>query len=169
MTLVTCIKNLVLSAGRSKSAIFVVISLLAPLTWSCGGQKAIRQETRCNERDSVMERVTTTTRPVTVPLSRVSLRLKEIQLSELEPGMMFRGKSGQASVQVEKKDSTIYITATCDSLQLLVEQQKTEIYRLRERFEEQKTTVEKRNFWKELKNGAIYILTGMGIMLLIKR
>lgn len=169
MILATCIENLVPSGERLKSVIFVVTCLSALLMSSCGGQKAIRSTTRCNEKDSVMERVTITSKPVTVPRSRVSLRLNEMQIARLQPGAMFQDKSGQASVTVEKKDSIIVVTAVCDSLQILVERQKTEIYKLRESIEKQETEFQKKNFWRDLKNGAFYILVGMGIMLIIRR
>lgn len=92
-----------------------------------------------------------------------------MQIARLQPGAMFQDKSGQASVTVEKKDSIIVVTAVCDSLQILVERQKTEIYKLRESIEKQETEFQKKNFWRDLKNGAFYILVGMGIMLIIRR
>lgn len=92
-----------------------------------------------------------------------------MQIARLQPGAMFRDKSGQASVTVEKKDSIIVVTAVCDSLQILVERQKTEIYKLRESIKKQEAEFQKKNFWRDLKNGAFYILVGMGIMLIIRR
>lgn len=168
MTLAICTKNWVISVGPWKSGIFAVILLLVPLMWNCGGPKIITREVHELQTDSVRERVTTTVKPVTVPQSQVSLRLPPGEIMNLPPSAEFRKQSGQASVRVEYRDSLIFITATCDSLQLITESQSREIYHLRTELSQLETIREKPpNRWKQAKTVVFYIAAGMVLMFII--
>lgn len=54
---------------------------------------------------------------LTVPQSQVVLKLPIGALRSLPKGAEFRDKSGQASASVQYDQDTVYIFATCDSLQ----------------------------------------------------
>lgn len=159
-------KNWDLSDGLLKNATFAVTLLFALLIQSCGGTK----ETTAihTSRDSMMFREISQIRPVTVPLTRAGLRLDLKEISNLTPGAVFTDKNGQASVRVERLDSIIYITAQCDSLQVLCENKTREIYHLRELLEQQKTEItEPPGWWATVKNNTFYIIIGMVLMALL--
>lgn len=151
-----------------KSVTAAIIFLSVLLIVSCGGPKVISRETREQQTDSVTERITTTVKRVTVPLSQADLRLEIKDVENLTPGAIFTDKNGQASVRVERRDSLIYITATCDSLQVLVESQSREIYHLREQLSQQENVREKTpGFWEQAKTAVFYIAAGMALMFMI--
>lgn len=54
---------------------------------------------------------------VTVPQSQVTLRIPIDDLRRLPKGSEFRDKSGQASASVQYDQDTVFVFATCDSLQ----------------------------------------------------
>lgn len=156
------------ASGFWKAAMAAAIFLFALLIGSCGGQKQMHKETR-SETDSILIRERSEITPITIPRTQVDLRLKVKDVESLTPGAVFTDKNGQASVRVEYRDSLIFITATCDSLQLLVENQSREIYHLRERLSEMEATREKTpGFWEQAKTAAFYIAVGMALMYIIK-
>jgi hypothetical protein len=53
-------------------------------------------------------------------------------LHNLPPLSGYRAEQGQAKLDVKMKGDTLYITATCDSLQLLVYQKEEELIRIRD-------------------------------------
>lgn len=155
-------------SGFWKVVTAAVILLFVLLIASCGGQKQINKEAR-HETDSVLIRERSEISPLIVPRTQVDLRLNLDNLVTLTPGASFTGKKGQASVKVERHDSIIYITATCDSLQLLIESQSREIYHLREKLSEKQTTREKSpGLWERTKTAAFYIASGMALMFIIQ-
>lgn len=160
-------KNWALSAVPSRNATFAVIFLFALLMWNCGGTKETTVS-HTSSRDSTMFREISRIRPVTVPLTQADLRLDLKEMANLTPGAVFQDKNGQASVQVERRDSIIIITATCDSLQILVESQYREITRLRSEVDQQATvTGQTPGWWKTFKNNAFYVMVGMTFMSVI--
>lgn len=155
------------ASGYWKAVTAAAIFLFALLTVSCGGQKQMHKETR-SETDSILIRERLEITPIVIPRTQADLRLKVKDVENLSPGAVFTDKNGQASVRVEYRDSLIYITATCDSLQLLVESQYREIYHLRERLSEMEATREKPpGFWEQAKTAAFYIAVGMVLMFII--
>lgn len=165
MTLQEYTKKWGLSAGRWRNVTVAVIFLLALSMWSCAGRKAISREIQRHETDSVRERITLTTELVKVPQSLVSLPLAPTDVMGLKTGQMYREQSGQASVTVEYRDSLIYITATCDSLQLVVESQNRELYHLRQTLKEREEQVSiKPGFWERIKNAVFFFALGCVFM-----
>lgn len=153
--------------GYSAAAITAATLLFVLLIQSCGGTKETTVS-HTSSKDSMMFREISLIRPVTVPLTRAGLRLDLKEISNLTPGAVFTDKNGQASVRVERRDSIIYITAQCDSLQVLCESKTREIYHLRELLEQQKTEItEPPGWWATVKNNTFYIATGMVLMLVI--
>lgn len=49
------------------------------------------------------------------------IQLSISSLRELPPNAVYEQRKGRAKVRVERKDTTIFITSTCDSLQRLVD------------------------------------------------
>lgn len=167
MTLQDYMKRWGLSAGQWRNVTFAVIFLFALLIQSCGSTKGTTVS-HTNRTDSLMIREISLILPVTVPLTRADLRLNLSDVANLTPGAVFSDKNGQASVRVERRDSIIYITATCDSLQVLCENKTREVYHLRELLEKQETKiVEPPGWWETFKNNAFYIAVGMVLMLVI--
>lgn len=153
--------------GLLTNAMFVVTLLLALSTQSCGRLKEVRR-IESHAADSITDRMIVTVRALNVPLTQAALRLNLSDLQTLTTGAVFTEKNGQASVRAERKDSIIIITATCDSLQLLVESQTREIYHLRTQLEKKHTEIEKHpGWWETFKNNAFYIAVGMFLMLVI--
>lgn len=155
-------------SGFSAAVTIAVILLFALLTANCGGQKQMHKETS-HVTDSLLIRERSEITPITIPRTQADLRLKIKDVENLTPGAVFTDKNGQASVRVERRDSLIYITATCDSLQVLVESQSREIYHLREQLSQQENVREKTpGFWEQAKTAVFYIAAGMALMFIIQ-
>lgn len=160
-------KNKVTQIAFWPHGIIAAILPLVLLTLSCGGQKQL-SESNSRQTDSLVIRERSQITQVTVPRTQAALRLELKDVANLTPGAVFTKSEGQATVAVERRDSIIYITATCDSLQMLVETQSREIYHLRSELEQQRTQIEKPpGWWATFKNNAFYILVGMGLMLIL--
>lgn len=64
---------------------------------------------------------------VQIPESRARLIVPSAKLKELPPGAAFVQKSGQATAEIRFLHDTLFVTASCDSLQNLVYQYEEEI------------------------------------------
>ncbi len=71
-----------------------------------------------------------------VPESRVELSIPVDSLLRLPSDAAYTKHSGQASAAVSKRGETIYVTATCDSLQREVEYYEELYYRARDALEQ---------------------------------
>jgi hypothetical protein len=105
---------------------------LPVLALSFASCRSIRQAESIRTRDStaVSEKLSVT--PLTVPQSSVNLSLEIARLRDLPKGAVYTAHSGQATVTAGIEGDTIFITATCDSLQRLVYTYEKEIKRLSE-------------------------------------
>lgn len=154
------------SSAALRNAVTIAVTCLFVLSmWNCRSLKTTASHISATT-DSLVELREIRTQVLNVPLSRADLRLELQEIKNLTPGAVFTGRNGQAEVRVERHDSLIYITATCDSLQLLAESQNREIYRLRSLFDEQ-TIRKPPSRWESFKNNAFYTSAGMALMLLI--
>jgi hypothetical protein len=131
-------------------AVFLTIALFAV---SCMTPKQIttnadaKQTTEIND-STVIE---TTVTPVVVPESKAELTVTTEELNNLPTGGEFQSKKGNARVRAKKEhDGTITITANCDSLVLLVEQLRMEVYHSQKENTELKTTIEQQELTQEL-------------------
>lgn len=106
-------------------------------------------------------------KPLRVKSSQVSLRLSENDVAGLMPGAPLERKSGQANVRVERRDSLIYITATCDSLLFLIESRDREIVRLKEVLES-RVTEKSPAMWDRIKTGLVYFVIGLVVGELVR-
>jgi hypothetical protein len=101
---------------------------------SCSSKKQItshRVGESSRQTDSVslvMERIT---KPIPVPASTAKLMLSMDSIIALPVGAGFTARQGQATLTVHKAESgMIEASANCDSLTLLVDELRTEIYHL---------------------------------------
>ena len=113
-------KGRLLALGRLLSLPTAVsIVTIALFFTSCGVQKTSKvQEVDKTHvaKDSLLREVRSV-EIVTIPRSEVSLNLPIDTIRQLPKRSMFYSRSGQASVEVEYVNDTIFITAVCDSLQ----------------------------------------------------
>jgi hypothetical protein len=91
----------------------------------------------------IVERLT---KAIPVPASRAELALSIDSLRALPAGAAFRTTHGQATVTVLRSEGGVIASADCDSLTLLVDELRTEIFHLNE---------EKTAFKSELKEQKI--------------
>ena len=56
-----------------------------------------------------------------IPISEVTIAIPVDSLRKLPDKAGYRAKSGQASATVKMSNDTVYVDATCDSLQILCE------------------------------------------------
>ncbi len=73
-----------------------------------------------------------------VPESRAALAVPVGTLKELPAGSAFIQKSGQATAEIRFRHDTLFVTATCDSLQTLVYQYEEQLERLSAQTQEKK-------------------------------
>lgn len=133
---------------------------------SCGNRKpTISQNNQYREVDSVTEKLITTVKPLTVPMSQASLHLDLTDLARMPAGSRYSDKKEQASVEAYQKGDTLYITATCDSLLLLVESQYREIERLKSIVNKEAGVIIKP---PDIKDKLSYISIGIVITFLIQ-
>jgi hypothetical protein len=74
-----------------------------------------------------MERIV---KPLVIPKQTVQLKLHPDSLAKLPIGASFSNSEGHATATVTKEESGFLFTADCDSLIVLVEDLRTEIYHL---------------------------------------
>lgn len=84
-------------------------------------------------------------KPITVPESKVDLKIPMTSLLKLPPSASFSNRSGRANLKVDKDNDTIRIYASCDSLQMLVEYYQRELTRIRSQTNNQEQKVERRS------------------------
>lgn len=73
-----------------------------------------------------------------IPVEKAPLIIPIANLHNLPTGARFMAKEGRATAEVEVKGDTLYVTATCDSLQQLVLQYEKELTYLRDKTEDVK-------------------------------
>lgn len=126
------------------------------------------QESHRELRDSVVIREVRETIPVKIPESRVEMEIPVESLRNLPEGSSYSEKSGQANVVVKyvPQTETVFVYATCDSLQILCENLQREMTRIRSDSEKEKIEIEINNFRSGFRWGAISAsLLAIGIVL----
>jgi hypothetical protein len=109
--------------------------IMAPvlLLSSCAVRRTVQSsqvESAEMRTDSVSLAVERITKAIPVPASRAKLTLSFDSLRALPAGAEFRATQGQATVTVLRSEGGITASADCDSLTLLVDELKTEIFHL---------------------------------------
>lgn len=118
------------------------ITLIALFVASCGSTKKMTESTRATV-DSVLLKEVRQVINIPIPLSKVELKIPTQSLHSLPPGASFSGKKGQAGVKVEAIGDTVYVSATCDSLQVQCERYEKELTRIRSDTDRQVTEIKK--------------------------
>lgn len=170
-----CEKRCRASRGLSTRFFLAVIFPIALSISSCCATKQIAQESHREVRDSVVIREVRETIPVKIPESRVEMEIPVENLRNLPEGSSYSEKSGQANVVVKyvPQTETVFVYATCDSLQILCENLQREMLRIRSDAEKEKIEIEINNFRSGFRWGAISAsLLAIGLVagwLVIKR
>lgn len=118
------------------------IMLNALFVASCGSTKKMTESARATV-DSVLLKEVRQVINIPIPQSKVELKIPTQNLHSLPPGASFSEKKGQAGVKVEAIGDTIYVSATCDSLQVQCERYEKELTRIRSDTERQATEIKK--------------------------
>lgn len=107
------------------SVLILMTSVAALFCTGCATTRKNRTEE--NRTEAVLQNrdsVATVTRVIlkeTVPMSRARIAVSVDSILSLPAGASYHCRSGQAGAEVSRKGDTIYVTATCDSLQREVE------------------------------------------------
>lgn len=118
------------------------IMLNALFVASCGSTKKMTESARVTV-DSVLLKEVRQVINIPIPLSKVELKIPTQSLHSLPPGASFSEKKGQAGVKVEAIGDTVYVSATCDSLQVQCERYEKELTRIRNDTDRQVTEIKK--------------------------
>lgn len=116
---------------------FNIILLIIFLLTSCSTRKqtnSSRQQT-----DSLRQTSRLSVRTTKIPESRARLTVPVGTLKELPAGAAFVQKSGQATAEIRFQHDTLFVYATCDSLQALVYQYEEKNEQLHARLENSQT------------------------------
>lgn len=99
-----------------------LIFMLALFASSCGSkQKIVGQQWQTEVSQRHIAHATQILTNQSVTADTVHLNLTEENLRKLPATASYTAQSGRAKVSVTRKDTTLVISATCDSLQRLVE------------------------------------------------
>jgi hypothetical protein len=88
-------------------------------------------------------------------------------LHNLPPGAAYTDKSGQANVKVTTTGDTLYVTASCDSLQVQCERYEKELTRIRSDTDRQVTEIKKNTFQTAFKWCSIGFIAGIVSTLIV--
>lgn len=121
------------------------IMLNALFVASCGSTKKMTESARATV-DSVLLKEVRQVINIPIPLSKVELKIPTQNLHSLPPGASFSEKKGQAGIRVEAVGDTVYVSATCDSLQVQCERYEKELTRIRSDTDKQVTEIKKNTF-----------------------
>lgn len=95
-----------------------ILCLFLLLFSSCASRKTSDKSLTCS--DSLRQATRLTIRQITAPESCAGLQIPAAGLRSLPPAAVYTAKSGQATATVRFLRDTLFVTATCDSLQQLV-------------------------------------------------
>ena len=135
-----------------KFSLFILIILFFA---NCSSRK--HTASFCLQTDSLLQTSRLTVQTGRIPESRADLSIPVATLKELPAGAAFIQKSGQATAEIQYLRDTLFVSATCDSLQELVYQYETTIEQL-----SKQTTQKEKNNQRNCKSG--YIIIGFIII-----
>lgn len=144
----------------------VSITLTALSVTSCGSTKKMTESAR-TITDSVLLKEVRQVINIPVPLSKVELKIPTQSLRSLPPGASFSEKKGQAGVKVEAIGDTVYVSATCDSLQVQCERYEKELTRIRSDTDKQVTELKKNTFQTAFKWCSTGFIAGVILTLIV--
>lgn len=108
---------------------FTIIMALAA-TSACSSKKAMQKELLMD--DLREQNVELTVRATTLPESRATLQIASHDLHQLPPAAAFTQHQGQATATVRFVRDTLFVEASCDSLQQLVYEYSSALTQLRQ-------------------------------------
>lgn len=117
-----------------KFKIFLLITLFLA---SCSVHK--QNSSFHQQTDSLRQTTHLSIQTAQIPESRANISIPTAELQRLPAGAAFIQKSGQATAEIRFLHDTLFITATCDSLQALVYQYEEETEQLHARLENNQT------------------------------
>jgi len=142
------------------------IMLIALSVTSCGSTKKMTESARA-VTDSVLLKEVRQVINIPIPLSTVELKIPAQSLHSLPPGASFSEKKGQAGVKVEAIGDTVYVSATCDSLQVQCERYEKELTRIRSDTDKQVTEIKKNTFQTAFKWCSTGFIAGVILTLIV--
>lgn len=142
------------------------IMLIALSVTSCGSTKKMTESARA-VTDSVLLKEVRQVINIPIPLSKVELKIPTQSLHSLPPGASFSEKKGQAGVKVEAVGDTVYVSATCDSLQVQCERYEKELTRIRNDTDRQVTEIKKNTSQTVFKWCSIGFTAGVILTLIV--
>lgn len=107
-----------------KFSLFILIILFFA---NCSSRK--HTASFCQQTDSLLQTSRLTVQTGRIPESRADLSIPVTALKELPAGAAFIQKSGQATAEIQYLRDTLFVSATCDSLQTLVWQYEEQLER----------------------------------------
>ena len=111
---------------------------------SCCASRKISEQ-RLIESDSLAQKTRLAIRTSFLPESHADLRISATDLRALPPAAVYTAKSGQATATVRFLRDTLFVSASCDSLQQLVYDYQQQIEQLSARSERKVETKERKN------------------------
>lgn len=142
------------------------IMLNALFVASCGSTKKMTESARATV-DSVLLKEVRQVINIPIPQSKVELKIPTQSLHSLPPGASFSEKKGQAGVKVEAIGDTVYVSATCDSLQVQCERYEKELTRIRSDTDKQVTELKKNTFQTAFKWCSTGFIAGVILTLIV--
>lgn len=142
------------------------ITLIVLFASSCGSTKKMTENTRATT-DSVLLKEVRQVINIPIPRSKVELKIPTQNLRSLPPGASFSEKKGQAGIRVEAVGDTVYVSATCDSLQVQCERYEKELTRIRSDTDKQVTEIKKNTFQTAFKWCSIGLFAGIVLTLAV--
>lgn len=131
--------------------------LLLVILSSCASHKVL--DRNAVSSDSLRQTTRLSIRQISVPESRADLQIPVAGLRELPPAAVYTAKSGQATAVVRFIHDTLFVSASCDSLQQLVYDYQQQIEKMSYFVQNsQKKTEQKRKFSRWLLLGCCLCL-----------
>lgn len=126
------------------SLFFFIILFFA----NCSTRK--RTNSSRQQTDSLRQTSRLSVRTTKIPESRARLTIPVGRLKELPSGAAFVQKSGQATAEIRFLHDTLFVSATCDSLQALVyqyEEKNEQLHARQENSQTEKSQSPRIGFW----------------------
>lgn len=108
---------------------FTIVSLLF-VYFSITSCVSMKKNTTENKKDSLSLKQNLRVKTFTLPQSKATLKIPVSELAQLPNNASFIEKKAQATAQLQYVNDTIYVYATCDSLQQLIFEYEQAINRL---------------------------------------
>lgn len=122
-------------------SVLLLASIIPAVLCACTTKKTVQQTTTSSMEETKL--LVKETHLLPVPQSTVKMNIGMESLRNLPSGASFTRKDGQANLDIKVQGDTIFVTATCDSLQREIERLYSELDRTRIRNDTEKVEVKK--------------------------